>query len=158
MSDSGLPFIPAALDDAGLTPAQFRVLCRISRRGICNEAVPNIAAGCGLCENTVWRALKDLLALQMIARESRHGQTSFYSVAPLESWKQPAPSNGVPQKKRYPFKRGGGTPFEGVGGTPFEGALRVSHEGNTIRKGFPSRSFGKAGGGKAPKIDHSKGF
>ena len=36
-------YVGSAIDDAGLSPAQFRILCRVARRGICWESISNMS-------------------------------------------------------------------------------------------------------------------
>lgn len=73
-------FIAAALDDYGLTPAQFRVFCRIARRTKCWESIPNIARGCKLNPKTVAGALRVLYERGLILKENRPGQTHIYQI------------------------------------------------------------------------------
>jgi hypothetical protein len=82
MSD-GRPFIPSWLDDAGLTPALFRVYCRISRRGQCTESLGNMAKGCRLERKTVLKVIPALLSLGLITKEDRIGRTSILRVGPI---------------------------------------------------------------------------
>lgn len=76
--------VPAFLDDAGLTPAQFRVLARIARRagkdGTCFESLDSMAAGCKLRRATIQNALKDLEAGDWIIKESPPGKTCVYKL------------------------------------------------------------------------------
>lgn len=59
-------FIPSVLDEAGLSPAEFRVFCRIKRRGECTEGVPKMAVGCKLHPDTIWEALSRFVELNMV--------------------------------------------------------------------------------------------
>jgi len=83
---SGLPFIPAVLDDYGLTQSQFRVLCHISRRGICEASLPSMARVCHMEIKTLSRALQAICAMGIIRREFRAGLVLKLSVAPLSEW------------------------------------------------------------------------
>lgn len=64
MSDFQFPFIPAWLDDIGLSKSEFRVYCRICRRagksGWCYEGSKAIAQTCEMNVNTVRKSIKDL--------------------------------------------------------------------------------------------------
>ncbi|MCX6880755.1 MAG: helix-turn-helix domain-containing protein, partial [Verrucomicrobia bacterium] len=66
------PFIPSWLDDRGLTPHQFRVLCHLHRRagkdGKCRPSAPSIAATCRINRDTVWPVLERLEELGLIAK------------------------------------------------------------------------------------------
>lgn len=78
--------IPAWIDDAELTPNQFRVLCRIARRcgkdSQCHESLDGIASGCKIRRETVQSAIKALKHLGWITAEQREGQTTIYHLAP----------------------------------------------------------------------------
>jgi len=77
-------FIPAAVDDFGLTASQFRVLCHLSRRagknGECYPSGPAIARVCKLHEDTVWRCLKELEKLQFIQRRKGKFKSNNYTL------------------------------------------------------------------------------
>jgi hypothetical protein len=75
-------FVPAWLDDLGLTPLQFRLYCHISRRGQCWEAAGNIAKACCVNRNSVWPALNFLVGAGLVQQERREGQTSILSIIP----------------------------------------------------------------------------
>lgn len=81
------PLIPAALDDAGLSAQEFRVICHVARRGNCFEKARQIALRCKLSENTVWTVLKRLEKWGMIKREKRRGETSVFTLCEVEKWK-----------------------------------------------------------------------
>ena len=70
------PFIPAWLDDFGLTPIQFRVYCHICRRDPCFASLDAIAKTCKIYRRTAQRAIKDLLALKLVEKQFRFGSTS----------------------------------------------------------------------------------
>lgn len=89
-------FVPAWVDDAELTAAQFRVLCRIARRGDCIESVPNIAKGCHLHSDTVESVVRFLLSRGFITKEARPGRTSVLRVA-----LNPPPA-AQPTRNEYP--------------------------------------------------------
>jgi hypothetical protein len=85
--------IPAELDDAGLSPAAFRILCHLIRRGAAQESgawgsVKNMATLCKMDLERVKISLKDLIESGWIERISRPGFTSIYRLLP-QSGKQP---------------------------------------------------------------------
>lgn len=59
------PNIDRWLEEAGLRSSEFRLLARIARRaghnGVCCEAVPNMARGCGISQATAQRHLPSLI-------------------------------------------------------------------------------------------------
>jgi hypothetical protein len=146
-------FIPGWLDDAGLTLAQFRVYCRISRRagseqGECYEKIRVMARGCNLHPDTVREALKDLVKLNLITAEERSGTSKIHRVAPLGNG-----GRGTPRKRRaYPYQTEGGDPWETEGGVPL---------GNGVPKGSPSEvtpsKEGEGRGASAPPVSASQG-
>jgi len=89
-STDGLSFIHASLDDYGLSLAQFRIYCHVSRRagrdGVCSAAVSKIGKACGLHSNTVRPALKFLVHRRLLAAAHRRGMTTHYRLAPVEGW------------------------------------------------------------------------
>lgn len=89
------PFIPAKLDDYGLSQAEFRIVCRIARRDICFESVESMATGCRMSLKTTRNALRSLVAREIIEVEKRDGDTSIYTLVPLNNW-----TENTPVKKR----------------------------------------------------------
>jgi hypothetical protein len=102
---TGRPFIPAVMDDAGLSAAAFRVLCRISRRGICTESFESMAAGCRLHRKTIEASVADLINRGMVRKDARSGQTSVLTCAPRSEW-APTPNGYLPQKNTEVSKAG----------------------------------------------------
>lgn len=100
------PFIPRQMDDAGLTAQQFRVVCRVARRGVCNESIPNIASGCQLAVGTVKKVLPFLVASNVLAKERRSGRTCIYQVRPVEEWRiEPRPKDNPCSTQAQPAKQ-----------------------------------------------------
>lgn len=71
-----LPFIPAWLDDARLSQAEFRIYCHLCRRadnqsGIAWPSYQAIQDACGLSRKTVWRTMKDLEHRGMIEKAGK---------------------------------------------------------------------------------------
>lgn len=96
--DSTPAFIHSALDDYGLSMAQFRLFCRIARRGDdCYESVPNMAKACQMDDDTAWAALKFLEARRLVVKTRRPGQTSFLNINPIRLWL--APDVKLPTRK-----------------------------------------------------------
>lgn len=90
--DVKLPFIPAWLDDARLSPNAFRVLCHLWRRrnhktGKCNPTVfsedperATITKVCGMNRNAVHRALKELAERKAATRIRHFKRSSDYQL------------------------------------------------------------------------------
>lgn len=112
MNDS-LPFIPAALDDAGLSPRAFRLYCHLCRRGAGWGSVENMARVCAMNRKTILAALAELMAAGLALRESRPGRTSVYRPLPVHAMagdgeEHPAPKTGHhPAQKadRHPVRK-----------------------------------------------------
>ena len=67
------PFIPAWLDDAGLSQAEFRLYCHLCRRadkktGLAWPQAESIARDCSMARNTVWKSIRSLEAKGFIRR------------------------------------------------------------------------------------------
>jgi hypothetical protein len=86
MSEQPLrPFIPAWLDDAGLTATQFRVFSNLNRRagidGKCYPSAPSIATTCGIHKDTVWSCLRSLEDRGLIVRlPKKFGRSNGYLI------------------------------------------------------------------------------
>jgi len=92
-------FIPSQLDDAGLSAAEFRVFCRVKRRGICSESIANIAAGCRLNTKTVKAVLKRLVVWSLVSKQKRSGETSMLICNPPSKWTLPGPKQTLGQTR-----------------------------------------------------------
>lgn len=128
-------FIRSELDDYGLTPNEFRVLARISRRagdvGACWESIPNMAEALELSANTVRRCCQVLALARLISEVNRDGETTERRVRPIVEWKNKAELPGIrrivlgtTEKKRTPTmrdrgsRRAGSTPLPPETGAP----------------------------------------
>lgn len=127
MGEISTPFIPAWLDDYGLKTSDFRVLCRVCRRGDCFESVPNIAEGCRLHEDTVRASLNRLVALGLITKQKRPGEPSIYRLNPSARTRPTTPKSrgglsdsDTDSDADMPPRSEWGTPPETSGGLPPE--------------------------------------
>src|SRR5579883_712649 len=96
LAQKSLPFIPAWLDDYGLSAIEFRVYCHVTRRagkgGKCWESVPRIAKACRLGRNVTLKALHTLTEVyRLLIKNKRPGETDEYSIAPESQWQEPVP-------------------------------------------------------------------
>lgn len=80
-------YIAAAVDDAGLDPFEFRLVCRVARRGELFESVPNLAERLQMGHSTVRAALQALVAGGVLQRTRRTGRTTVYRLRPVEAWR-----------------------------------------------------------------------
>lgn len=134
---SHLPFIPAKLDDYGLSLPCFRVYCHIARRtgesGDCWESVPNMAAAIDLHVDTVRKSLRDLIAKGLIQATERAGQSTIYNLG--------NPTNWHPSERTIPLRRNQRGSTRGVDSVKTRGVPSdetVPHPSDqTIDKGTP---------------------
>lgn len=86
-------FIPARLDDYGLSVVEFRVYCRIARRAgstsTHSEGARQVAASIGVGERAVREALHVLREAGLVSRR-RLGRDDHYTLTPDGSWCDPA--------------------------------------------------------------------
>ena len=145
------PLIPSWLDEAGLSPTQFRVACHIWRRGSTYSNAATIGKVCRLKRDTVFDALADLEKAGFIHRQSRPGQTTLIEPVPFGG----AGGNSNPSRLggQDPSRLGGQDPSRlgGHKGTPIkELPLRLSKEvpklAISIPLPFPSETFSEAWG------------
>src|SRR3954447_18656502 len=85
-ASSNLSFIRSNLDDRGLRLAEFRIYCRILRRGICTETIKDMAARCRMHPDTVHRAVKSLVAMMMVEKVRRYGSSSKLQATTPDNW------------------------------------------------------------------------
>lgn len=140
MSSTPSPFIPAALDEADLSPQEFRVFCRICRRGECTESVSKMASALNMHEDTIRSATKTLKERGFINTEKRPGTTNKHVANPPSQWRveedDPCENQGGdPSEKEgganfHPCENQGGDPWEIYGGHPPENQGGAS-------KGYP---------------------
>ncbi len=114
-------FVPAEIDDAGLDVDQFRVLCHVSRRGNCHEAVGNAARCCGMSARRYREALRFLVKGGWLLRQTRPGQSWIYQEAdpyPKRTGVVCPKRTGEPLPNRggdpCPKRTGKGYPYKGI--------------------------------------------
>lgn len=138
-------FIHSSLDDAGLTPQEFRLFAHLSRRAGSGEAwagAASMATACRMHPDTVWSALKELERRKMVLRENRPGRTTLIRLTKPSDWNlQPTGLEGRPLK---PGDGNGGvtpTPQNRVAPTGLEG-----HEGNPLNVSKESNPLSESDG------------
>jgi hypothetical protein len=134
-------FIHSSLDEAGLSPAEFRVLCHIARRGDCYATIDTIAEVCRMATNTVRKALKSLAAQSFVRATRRDGQTTLHRLTPVSDWKPYAKTSPLPKDGRA-TKRTQDTPTKPIEDTPTKRDTQsISPEGNPS-KAIPIKGSG----------------
>jgi hypothetical protein len=96
-------FIPAWLDDAGLTTAQFRLFCHVARRGICFETLDNIARVCRVKRRTAQLALKHLEDTGFVSAKREYGRPVVYA---SQSHARVVPQTAYPPNTRIGLQKG----------------------------------------------------
>lgn len=122
-------FIHSSLDDAGLTPQQFRLFAHLSRRAGedgCFSSVDNMAEVCKMHPDTVRECQKVLLEKCMIRKHERPGRTTIWEICQPKEWlisTPPSKSNPSLQARPHPPETEGGHPPENYGdeGNPSKG-------------------------------------
>lgn len=97
-------FIPAHLDDYGLTPYEFRMYARIARRNGSSgswESVRNMAKACQMSEQKAKEVLRFLVLAGMIDRQGRPGLTSVYRLRPVHEWQCPENLGDIRRSASY---------------------------------------------------------
>lgn len=136
-SRDGLSFIHSSLDDAGLSPAEFRVYCHVNRvagrAGVCHAALSTIAQHCGYCDEIARAALKRLTDLNMLLKNYIPGLGTEYRLTSPRQWKMnaPAPLGKNPRGRR----KSQGTPTRNSQDYPYEKVVGkgILDEGSPIK-------------------------
>jgi len=143
-------FVHSAVDDAGLTPVQFRVMGHLSRRagtdGLAYCSNESIGKVCGISLPTVKKAIRDLRARCVLVPEFRQGRTTLNRINQPALW-QPDPVKNLTQVENLPMSkrsgRGGKESRLGAGkNLSQEVGKKLTHKGNPL-KGIPHKEIQK---------------
>lgn len=80
-----LLFIHSILDEGGLTPNEFRLICHISRRGECYASLATIAEVTRISVRTIQKTLKSLVEKGLVLKDTKPGRTDIYRLPDHES-------------------------------------------------------------------------
>lgn len=107
-------FIHSSLDEAGLSPVEFRVFAHVLRRagkdGFCYAGVTSMAAVCRVNLKTARRALSKLADYGMVTSDVRPGQATVHKPTTPETWRLPLPKQYPSQTDTGVSKREEGAP------------------------------------------------
>ncbi len=73
-----LLFVRSVIDDAGLTPNEFRLMCHFARRGTCYSSLATIAYVTEMSVRTVQKTLKFLVEEGLVLKEPHPGRQDTY--------------------------------------------------------------------------------
>ena len=129
-------FIHSAIDDAGLSVHEFRLVCHLARRAGNGEAFPSaesMARVCKMKRDTVFKVLKSLKGRNIVTVKQRDGDSNLYRINKPSVWKNspPAtrpPKRGSPEWGDAPSKGMGVVPNRGMGVVPNGGTVSISTE------------------------------
>lgn len=102
-------FVHSKVDEYGLSPAQYRTLGHVARRGECYANLDTIAHICRMHRDTAIASLALLVERGLIGKISRPGQTSVYKIRPMSEWMAPIGNEGAPENKGH-LPKAGNTP------------------------------------------------
>lgn len=140
MQEMNCIFIHSTVDDAGLSPNEFRVYGHIARRASKGDGWPGInsmATVCRIHPDTVRKCIKALLARRMISRRLRPGFTPLYAITKPSTWIHPPETKGG-VKSSYPSEsEGGESPDQNIG-DPLETKGGEGYPLKVIQKENPS--------------------
>jgi len=124
-------FIHSELDDAGLSPAEFRVLAHLCRRagkdGVCHPGIRSISQTCHLSRGTVVTVLESLENRKFVTTSKRHGLLTEYVITT---------ESGIAATVSIQ-----GTPSVSIQGTPSETDGRESVSPTVSIQGTPTVSI-----------------
>jgi hypothetical protein len=135
-------FVHSSVDDAGLKPLPFRLLCHLSRRagkdGLIYPSLASMVKTCGVKIKAIRKALQELERMRVITTEFRNGGTPLRRIQPVSKWKiDPYLKSTPPQKREGSEKGNGGHPKRDWIPLPKKGTQRYSPEGDPIKSSPP---------------------
>lgn len=149
-------FIHSDLDDAGLSPAEFRVLAHLARRkgknGVCCPGVRSIATTCRLNKNTVLQSLKTLESRKLIGLSKKAGMETSYSLSIESGLAGTVPKEGTPTVLKEGTHNDSTVPNEGTHCLKLGNGLSEKRERKVIQQGNPSKEIQ---GAKRKRFDAS---
>ncbi|WP_414553325.1 helix-turn-helix domain-containing protein [Anabaena sp. CCY 0017] len=95
-----LLFIHSILDDAGLSPAEFRLICHIARRGVCYSTLAKIAEVTDMSVRTIQKTLKSLVEQGLVLKETKPGRPDIYRLPEPGTLSQKLKSRNSQESKK----------------------------------------------------------
>lgn len=156
-------FVHSSIDDAGLSPAEFRIYCHLARRANGGEAWPSVvtmATTCRLNRTTVRAAVDRLVALNMVEVRERPGTSNVYVLTRASEWRIPTPEAGAegvgsmgqdctppPNEGQVGSPKMGGVGSPRLGGDPSQKRATKDIQGRESMEGPTTPPAGGSAGG-----------
>ncbi len=95
-----LVFIHSIFDDAGLSPAEFRLICHIARRGVCYSTLAKIAEVTDMSVRTIQKTLKSLVEEGLVLKEVKPGRPDIYHLPEPDTLSEKLKSRNSEERKK----------------------------------------------------------
>lgn len=100
-----LLFVRSVIDDAGLTPNEFRLICHFARRGICYSSLATIAYVTEMSVRTVQKTLKFLVEEGLVLKEANPGSQDVYRLPDPATLTKKLQSGKLQERKEMQKKK-----------------------------------------------------
>ncbi|WDD30213.1 helix-turn-helix domain-containing protein (plasmid) [Nostoc sp. UHCC 0926] len=99
-----LLFIHSSVDDAGLTPNEFRLICHFARRGVCYSSLEKMAYVTELSVRTIQKTLKFLVEGGLVIKKPKPGHPDIYHLPDFETFAKRLDSGKLKERKEMKKK------------------------------------------------------
>jgi DNA-binding MarR family transcriptional regulator len=99
-----LLFVRSVIDDAGLTPNEFRLICHFARRGTCYSSLAKIADVTEMSVRTVQKTLKFLVEEGLVLKEVHPGRQDIYRLPDPATLEKKLESGKLQERKNLKKK------------------------------------------------------
>lgn len=100
-----LLFIHSILDDAGLSPNEFRLICHFSRRGVCYSTLAKMSEITDMSVRTLQKTLKFLVEEGLVIKETIPGRPDIYRLPEPDTLAAKLKSGNYQERKKSNEKR-----------------------------------------------------
>jgi DNA-binding transcriptional regulator GbsR (MarR family) len=100
-----LLFVRSVIDDAGLTPNEFRLMCHFARRGTCYSSLATIGYVTEMSVRTVQKTLKFLVEEGLVLKEPHPGRQDTYRLPEPAILEEKLQSGKVKERKEESKKK-----------------------------------------------------
>ncbi|AFZ22482.1 hypothetical protein Cylst_0105 [Cylindrospermum stagnale PCC 7417] len=102
---TNLLFVHSSVDDAGLTPNEFRLICHFARRGVCFSRLAKIADTTEMSVRTIQKTLKFLVEEGLVLKENNPGRPDTYRLPDHETFRKRLQSGKLRERKELKEKQ-----------------------------------------------------